>query len=257
MAMPLLVEDLLNWVVPGRDRCREVADELLANHPGLSREELARKAVGEARRWAAGTGGMTGLVASPITMLPAALADMGAMLRLEGQMAGVVAALLDPPTLMDKKAFDADVITVVFPGAVSQALRTVGVRAGQQITRTLIQKYLTESFVKEATRFAGKYLMIRVTERAVMSKTVPLVGAGIGAAWNFAEMEVVGRRAIRYYQNRAIGGGVVVGAKQGRVAAIKAVVRRLPWRKRDREAKAELVLPPPPPPPPPPADVGS
>jgi hypothetical protein len=224
-----VLENLLDWVVPDPGKCRDLADELAAAHRHLGREELARRAVGEARRWAAATGGATGLAASPVTMLPAALADMSAMLRLEGQMAGAIAALLDPGVLLDRKAFDADVISIVFPGAVSQALRAVGVRAGQRVTRKLIQRYVTESFVKEAAQVASKYLAIRVAEKAVVSKTVPLVGAGIGAAWNWLEMEAVGRRAIHYYTNRAIAPDTGT-TPPGRMAAIKAVVRRIPWR---------------------------
>jgi hypothetical protein len=246
MAIPLL-DDLLNWVVPDRDACRTAADELRRNNPGLSDEELARLATTTARRWAAAAGGATGIATNPLVMLPAALADMSAMLKLEGQMAGVVAALLDPATLLNKTAFDADVVAIVFPGAVSQALRHVGVRAGQGVTRKLIQKYLTESFVKEAGQVAGKYLAIRVTEKAVVSKTIPLVGAGIGAAWNWVEMQAVGRRAIRYYQNRPIE----PTEKKSKVEIIRSAVRRLPWRRSSgEEAEVAAVasaprLPPP------------
>lgn len=248
MAIPFL-EDLLNWVVPDPNECLKAADELRRQNPGLSNEELAKLAATTARRWAAATGGATGIATNPLVMLPAALADMSAMLKLEGQMAGVVAALLDRPTLLSKVAFDADVVAIVFPGAVSQALRHVGVAAGQGVTRKLIQKYLTESFVKEAGQVASKYLAIRLTEKAIVSKTVPLVGAGIGAAWNWVEMQAVGRRAVRYYQNRPIE----PKERKSKVEIVRSAVRRLPWRRSSSET-AEVVpagaapqLPPPPP----------
>ena len=239
-------EDVLDWVVPSRDKCRQAAMELVAAHPGESREQLARRAVASARNWAAAAGGATGIAANPFAMVPAALADMGAVLRIEGTMAGVIGALLDPRSLDDGKAFDADVICIVFPGAVSQALRHIGVGMGQRITQNLIRKYLSESFLKEATGFAGKYLFIKVSEKAVVSKTVPLVGAGIGAAWNWTELQLVGRRAIRYYQNREIG--PEVGAPDPtRVQRLREWVRALPWPTRDRgEGDAPLLTPAPP-----------
>jgi hypothetical protein len=199
------IDDLLAWVVPDRDKCRTAADELRSKAPHATPEQLARRAITEAKRWGAVAGGSTGVAANPLIMIPAAFADMGAMLRIEGQMVGVIAALFDPGSTLDEQRFQADVLTVVFPGAVSQALRQVGLHASQRITRTLIRKYLSEEFLKSATGFAGKFLMVRVSKKAIISKTVPLVGAGVGAAWNWVELAGVGKRAIRYYQSRAIG----------------------------------------------------
>ena len=82
-----------------------------------------------------------------------------------------------------------------------------------------------------------------MAKKAVVTKTVPLVGAGIGAAWNWVELEAVGKRAIRYYQRRSIGPTPKTGSKP--TVSIRQIVRRLPWARR-----AQPQLPPPPPPPP-------
>jgi hypothetical protein len=240
MAM-MMFEDLLGWIVPDRETCRAAADELRQENPSATPEQLARRAIASAKNWGLAAGGTTGIVANPIVMLPAAMADIAAMLRIEGQMAGTIAALLDPGSMLDDKIFQADVLAIIFPGAVSQALRQVGLRAGQRITRNLIQKYVTENFVKDASRVAVKFLMIRVTKKAVVSKTIPLVGAGIGAAWNWIELEAVGKRAVRYYQRRSIGPGTESGSTP--TVSIRQIVRKLPWRRNDLPQ-----LPPPPPP---------
>lgn len=238
----------MNWVVPDREKCRRAAQELAAQHPGATPEQLARKAVASAKSWGVAAGTATGAAANPLIMFPAAVADIAAMLRIEGQMAGTIAALLDPPSLLDERTLQADVIAIVFPGAVSQALRQFGLRAGQRVTRTLIKKYVTESVLKDATRFAAKFMFIRVTKKAVLSKTVPLVGAGIGAAWNWVELEAVGKRAIHYYQRRAIGPSALPQRPQR--VSVRQLVRRLPWR--GQRGTIDVVSPPPPPPPPPP-----
>jgi hypothetical protein len=225
----LMFDDLMSWVVPHREQCRAAADELRAENPGATPEQLARKAILSAKKWGLAAGGTTGAAANPLIMLPAAMADIAAMLRIEGQMAGTVAALLDPGSMLDDKTFQADVLAIVFPGAVSQALRQIGLRAGQKLTRTLIQKYVTENFVKDVAAVAAKFLVIRVTRKAVISKTVPLVGAGIGAAWNWVEMEAVGKRAVRYYQRRTIGVSKPGGSKP--TVSIRSIVRRMPWRR--------------------------
>jgi hypothetical protein len=236
-----MFDDLLGWVVPDRETCRIAADELRAENPGTAPEQLARRAIHSAKKWGVAAGGTTGAAANPLTMVPAAMADIAAMLRIEGQMAGIIAALLDPGSLLDEKTFRADVLAIVFPGAVSQALRQIGLSAGKRVTRRLIQKYVTESVVKDASRVATKFLLIRMAEKAVVSKTVPLVGAGIGAAWNWVELETVGKRAMRYYQCRSIGPTPKSGSKP--TVSIRQIVRRLPWTRKDQPQ-----FPPPPPP---------
>ena len=243
----MVLDDVLGWIVHDRESCRELADELRQKHPHATPEQLARHAIADSRQWAVAAGGATGAAANPLIMIPAAVADIAAMLKIEGRMAGTIAAIMDPPSLLDEKTFNADVLAIVFPGAVSQALRQFGLRAGQRVTRRLIQKFLSEQVMKDATRFAAKHLMIRVTRKAIVSKTVPLVGAGIGAAWNWVELDAVGKRAIRYYQRRAIG----PTPKEKSLGApakfsLKNFVRKLPWRKPTSEpAPAPKLLPPP------------
>ena len=146
-------------------------------------------------------------------------------------MAGTIAALLDPGSLENPNTFPADVLAIVFPGAVSQALRQLGVRWGQRITQELIRRYLSEGLMKSVTRLTSRYLFVHVTEKAFVSKTVPLVGAGIGAGWNWLEVKAVGTRAIHYYQRKGIRPGGRGGTRDpiGRVKGVVArVVRRKP-----------------------------
>jgi hypothetical protein len=221
-----IIENLLTWVVPDAAQCRKAAEELVARNPDMSREALARHAVSSAQGWAAGAGAATGIAANPLIALPAAVADMAAVLRIEGTMAGTVAALIDPASLDNPNTFPADVLAVVFPGAVSQALRQLGVRWGQRITQELIRRYLTEGLVKSVTRLASRYLFVHVTEKAIVSKTVPLVGAGIGAGWNWLEVKAVGARAIHYYQHKNIRPGGP-GAPRNPMGKVKSVVSRV------------------------------
>src|SRR5687767_7037336 len=105
----MMLDDLMAWVVPDRDRCERAADDLRAEHPGATPEQLARRAIASARSWGVAAGGTTGAAANPLIMVPAAMADIAAMLRIEGQMAGTIAALLDPSSLLQAKTLHADV----------------------------------------------------------------------------------------------------------------------------------------------------
>jgi hypothetical protein len=190
---------LLIWLIPNPSDCAIAAEELRLSHPNLSDADRARLAVKESRKWAASIGGATGLAANPITMLPAVLADAAAMLKLEGNLAGTIAALLDPDSLADKETFRREIIRSVFPGAISQALRKLGIKAGENVTKAVIRKALSREVTKEIGERAIKFLGIRLSEKAIATKTIPLVGAGIGAAWNWIEIQAVGKRAIEYH----------------------------------------------------------
>src|SRR3954447_9538670 len=178
--MRMTVNRLLEKMVPDAAQCHEAAERLRQKHPGESPDQLARRAIAEAQRSGVAIGALTGAASNPITMVPAALADMAAMLRIEGVMAGTIAALLDPDSL-EQGELPADVSGVLFPSAVSQALRQVGVRAGEQATKQLVRKYATEDVLKVVLKIATRHLGFDVTRNAIVERSVPLVGGGIGA----------------------------------------------------------------------------
>jgi hypothetical protein len=193
------LRELMEWLIPDAEDCRRAAADLRADHPASTNVQIARRAVTDARKWAASVGAATGVAASPITMLPAALADAAAMLKIEGKLAGTVAALLDPESLSSDEDFRKDIMRVIFPGAVSQVLRKLGIRAGEEVTKSVVRKLATKVAADELGERAIKMLSIRLTEKAVATKTIPLVGAAIGAGWNWLEVQAVGQRAIDYH----------------------------------------------------------
>lgn len=197
-------ERLLAALLPAPADCIEKAAQLREAYPKLSSAELAKKAVKQARTLLAVTGAGTGLITNPLAMVPLAATEMGVVLNREARLAGVVAALLDPDVLNDDEAFAADVLAILFPGAISQALSQVTVRAGQQTSKVLIRKYVSKDVLKRIIKFAAKYLGIKLTQRAIITKAIPLVGAAIGGTWNWVEVQALGKRAIRYYEGKAI-----------------------------------------------------
>ena len=226
------LEQLFTWLIPDPSDCRKAAAELRLENPNAAPEDHARRAVKSARKWAASVGGATGLAASPLTMLPAAVADAAAMLKLEGKLAGTIAALLDEGSLDDREVFKRDIIRIVFPGAVSQAIRKLGVRAGEEATKNVVRKLIGREAGKEIGERAVKFLGIRLSEKAVATKTVPLVGAAIGAGWNWLEIQGVGNRAIDYHL------GLDLPEKRFRkkvVSIVKDARKKLPRPKRKRD----------------------
>jgi uncharacterized protein (DUF697 family) len=197
-------ERLLKALIPDPRDCAEKAAQLRKAYPKLSEEDLAKKAVKQAKTLLAVAGAGSGLVTNPLAMVPLAATEMGVVLNREARLAGVVAALLEPDVLKDEDAFAADVLAILFPGAVSQALSQFTIRAGQQTSKVLIRKYVSKDVLKRIIQFAAKYLGIKLTQRAIITKAIPIVGAAIGGTWNWLEVQALGKRAISYYEGKAI-----------------------------------------------------
>jgi hypothetical protein len=53
--------------------------------------------------------------------------------------------------------------------------------------------------MKEIGEQAAKRLGVRITQKAVATKAIPVVGASIGGAWNWLEIQAIGDRAINYH----------------------------------------------------------
>ena len=50
----------------------------------------------------------------------------------------------------------------------------------------------------------------RVTQRALITKTIPLVGCLVGGAWNAMEAEVIRNRTLRYLTDQSMDPATVV-----------------------------------------------
>lgn len=190
---------LLEKLFPSPAECRKRALELDAAHPQKTPEELALVATKLARRRAAAVGALSGLAATPFVMVPAASADVFVVLKTEAMLAGVIAAIVAPDGLNDEETFKTDILAILFPAAISNALQTLGVRAGRQTSKVLVRKYVSKNVLKAIVRFAAKYLGLKLTQRVILTKVVPLVGSAIGGTWNWTEVRRLGRRAIEYH----------------------------------------------------------
>ena len=59
------------------------------------------------------------------------------------------------------------------------------------------------------TRVFGR----RVTQRALITKTIPFVGCVIGGAWNAVEAEVIRNRTLRYLTDQSLAPVEVVNVE--------------------------------------------
>lgn len=170
-------------------------------YPDVSNRKLAEKAFSSARWKATSTGFATGLPANPWTAVPAATLDVAVTLRTE------VAAVARAAVIYDENFFDDDdakwelLIPIFGLNVGSQALREFGIRGGMGVTRAAIKKYLSKETLKQFKKIMLKYFGIKVTQKGVITKTLPVVGGLIGGGWNYIEVGRVRKRAISYFES--------------------------------------------------------
>lgn len=196
---------LLEWIVELEPaEARAMAQELRRRHPEEDRQGLARRVFSGARWRAAVTGVATGAPSNPLISGGAALIDVGAVLRMEARACARVACVYDDAFFVDEDAKWEVLVPVFGLDVVNQLAREVGVRSGMTLTRRMVRAYLSKGTLETFKKLALQYLGIKVTQRAVITKTVPIVGGVIGGAWNFGEVTLLRNRCIAYFEDRGL-----------------------------------------------------
>lgn len=126
------------------------------------------------------------------------------MLRMHMHAAATVACIYDPYFLDDPLAPYELLVPVFGASVASQVLREAGVQAARHITRQLVRRFIRRNMLKLVKRVALKYFGKKVTQKLIVTKTVPVVGAVVGGGWNYGEMKVTGKRVIDYFEGRSI-----------------------------------------------------
>ena len=178
-------------------------DAKRAANPSLDARALARKFVTNYSSRAGLEGFLTGLPANPSIAIPGAIGDVGYILRC---YAGLVATIgyLANPHYFDDPDWKADAyVMVAGRTVVSRVLRDAGVAFGKQATKHLIRAHLSKGVLVAFKRAIFKWFAKKVTQRAIIAKSLPLVGGVIGGTWNLVEIRIIGNRAIAYHFDEA------------------------------------------------------
>ncbi len=181
------------------DSCRRRVDRRRVEaSPGAARA-LAEKMV-KMCAWKAGMEGfVTSFGSNVLIALPAALGDLLTMLRFYARLTAEIGYLADPDYFADP-AWRLDAYaTVLGPKVFSRIAREVGVPLSKRLTTVATRKVLTDEVILGLQRWLPRWLASRITERGLLTKTVPLVGGLVGGVWNYVEMRAIGRRIIKYY----------------------------------------------------------
>ena len=190
----------LNWVIEvDVPAIKGSVDGLKSSNPGLSKEELANTIFSKAQWKSAASGLVTGLPSNWATMILAAIGDVAITLRLEVIATAKVALLYQPNFFSNDEAAWELLVPIFGFNAISQVMQEAAIKGGQGLSKAAIKKYLSKETLAQFKKIMLKLFGKKVTQKGIITKTLPIVGGMIGAVWNWAEVSIIKKRAIKYF----------------------------------------------------------
>jgi len=180
-------------------RCLRMTRELRRAYPDATDRELAERLVAMQARRGALAGFLAGLATNPILAVPAAVADVAALLRFYATLSATVGCLANPD-YFNEPGWEADAL-VMLAGrrAVSRVLQGLAVEGVKRTSHELLKRQARAAVGRAVGRGAPAWLGAKITQRALVGKLVPVLGGLVGGAWNYLELRAVGRRIVRYH----------------------------------------------------------
>ena len=204
--MPLSsVADYLDWVI-SFDVCKVRQEVLLLRRrfPEATTYQLAEQAFSDVRLQVISAGAAMGLAANPLLSVAGALADLSVTTRAQLFAAACAAELLIPGFLDSDTARHELLFPVLGGSVISQLGVEFGLKAAQTATREFVVRLMNRRGLQAVNAVLTRVFGRRVTQRALITKTVPLVGCVIGGAWNAVEAEVIRNRTLRYLTDQSL-----------------------------------------------------
>ena len=204
--MPLSsVADCLDWVI-SFDVCKVRQEVLLLRRrfPEATTYQLAEQAFSDVRLQVISAGAAMGLAANPLLSVAGALADLSVTTRAQLFAAACAAELLIPGFLDADTARHELLFPVLGGSVISQLGVEFGLKAAQTATREFVVRLMNRRGLQAVNAVLTRVFGRRVTQRALITKTIPLVGCVIGGAWNAMEAEVVRNRTLRYLIDQSL-----------------------------------------------------
>ena len=193
------LEMLIERVINGDQRAVQAyVDKLRLQYPGISNAELARKIVHRKSLKC----GLIGAVTSSggLITLPFAIpVDIAGTWRFQINMVVCIAYIFGHTTqTTDLKT---DMFLIMAGDSAKEALKQFGVAVSKDVTRRLVDKYVTREVMVQINKVVGRKIITKAGEKSLTSftKMVPLVGMPVGFAFDWSATKAVGHTAIRCY----------------------------------------------------------
>lgn len=190
------VIDMIIEVGPADISC--YVDKLRAQNSGITNDELAKKIVSRKAIKNGLVGAITGVPG--FTALPVTVpADLVASWRIQASLAVAIAYVYGHTAqTTDLKT---DVYIILAGNTAKEALKNVGIKIANDVTKKAVDKYITQAVMKNIWKLVGRKIITKAGEKSFISfaKMVPLVGAPVGYGFDWVAAKIIGNMAIKYY----------------------------------------------------------
>ena len=210
-----LMQALMSALRSREPGIRQRVEELRAENPGASPDELARRLTRSTRGRVAATGAASGAAAiapglGTLIALGAATGQSLYALEQETELVLAIAMVYGHELLdSDDRLLEALVVIGITGGAI-KLRENVLVAGGERISiaafRRLPEVWLMRAGGRVLTRVLGRVATHRVA--AAVTRAAPLaIGVAVGAGFDWVAVTALGRSAMRYYGRSAAGAG--------------------------------------------------
>jgi hypothetical protein len=181
------------------EACKAIAEAKRRTMVGKTPREVARAIVSSYARKGGLEGFVTGLPTNLFIAFPGALADAGVLLRFFATMSGTLGYLANPDYFDDPDWRHDLLVTLAGAATIGKIFQELGMNFSKQAAKQLIRKYISKEFLRALKRWVLKWLGKKITQRAIITRALPIVGGLIGGAWNYVEIRTVGGRLVNYH----------------------------------------------------------
>ena len=174
-------------------------DKLVEQNNGISCDELAKKILHRKSIKNGLIGAITGL--GGLITLPVSIpTDLICSWRIQASMAFSIAYVYGHTK--DTTDLKTDLYLILAGDSAKEALKRIGIEVSKAFTKKAVEKYITRDIMVKIWKVIGQKIITKAGEKSMTSfmKMVPLIGAPVGFAFDWASTQTVGKFAITYYR---------------------------------------------------------
>jgi len=176
----------------------EYVSHLSKLNPDINNENLAKKIISRRSLKSGAIGaicGLGGIITIPITMP----ADIYYTFKIQARMVLSLAFIYG--WKIDDDETITDILLVMGGNAGINALKNAGIKIGEEFAKKGVNKYITREVMKKINKIISRKIITKAGEKSLTSltKLIPLVGAPIGAAFDYFGTRSIGKTALIFY----------------------------------------------------------
>ncbi len=196
--------------IPAQPEVLRWVEKLRRKNPGATPEQLALIAIDKIKWKVWLIAVVAGVFSNPVFCVLLAWVETKKLIKWQVETSAKIAGIFAPDTLADSSLFESDILAILMPQAVDEELElaarttiqpavgAAGTHVVKHATRAVIRTVISKNVLKFVKRMAWRFFAVKVTQRAILTKAVPLAGILVGVLMNHHEITRTGKNAIEH-----------------------------------------------------------